>query len=246
MKTFFTSDTHFYHANIIIYCNRPWLKAGDVIQDGDESYWSWVSQEIKQQRANEMTEAMISNWNNKITNDDDVYHLGDFIFGAKLNPEQIELFIKRLNFKNLYLIWGNHDEGMRRAQRRLEHAFVGRIHFLGDMKEVTINGQRITLCHYAMKVWEGSHHGTWHLYGHSHGSLADDPHSLSFDVGVDCTNYEPLTLEEVTERMSKKYYMPLDHHGKSEAGGGSGLDKEAHAKAERRRLYTQLQKEFNL
>ncbi len=39
--------------------------------------------------------------------------------------------------------------------------------------------------HYAQRVWEHSHHGSWHVYGHSHGSLPDDIKSKSIDVGVD-------------------------------------------------------------
>ncbi len=56
--TFFTSDTHFNHANIIRFCNRPFK---DVEQ---------------------MNEVMIANWNNVIGKDDTVFHLGDFCLGA--------------------------------------------------------------------------------------------------------------------------------------------------------------------
>jgi calcineurin-like phosphoesterase family protein len=41
------------------------------------------------------------------------------------------------------------------------------------------------------------------LYGHSHGELPEND-SLSFDVGVDCNNYAPVSLDEVNERMEKK------------------------------------------
>lgn len=39
------------------------------------------------------------------------------------------------------------------------------------------------------------------LHGHSHGMLSNAPIDL-FDIGVDCWNYEPVTLEEVLS----KYY----------------------------------------
>jgi calcineurin-like phosphoesterase family protein len=67
-----------------------------------------------------------------------------------------------------------------------------------------------------MKVWNKSHHGAWHLYGHSHGSLPDDINSLSFDVGVDSHDYKPISYEEVKRIMKKKIFKPLDHHGKGD------------------------------
>lgn len=66
-KIFFTADTHFSHANIIKYCNRPF---------GD---------------AHEMNKALVNNWNSVVPQDGIVFHLGDFSMG---DPERI---IKRLN-----------------------------------------------------------------------------------------------------------------------------------------------------
>jgi calcineurin-like phosphoesterase family protein len=54
---FFTADQHFHHQNIIKYCNRPFV---------------WF---------NQMDDALIDNFNKVVTNDDIVYHLGDFSFG---------------------------------------------------------------------------------------------------------------------------------------------------------------------
>lgn len=76
-----TSDTHFNHANIIKYCNRPFSSV------------------------EEMNKTLINNWNNVVSDGDIVYHLGDFALGNKL---LIPDFIDRLN-GSIYFIMGNHD-----------------------------------------------------------------------------------------------------------------------------------------
>jgi len=50
---------------------------------------------------------------------------------------------------------------------------------------------------------------SWHLYGHSHGQLQDDPNLLSFDVGVDSWNYAPLSYEQAKEVMANKNQQPI-------------------------------------
>ena len=85
--------------------------------------------------------------------------------------------------------------------------------WIRDVYTVRVGKQSIFLSHYAHRVWDKSHHGVYHLYGHSHGTLPDLNDSLSFDVGVDCHNYTPLSFEEVTSIMNKKNWKPQDHHG---------------------------------
>lgn len=180
MKTYFTADTHFGHANIIKYCNRPFANA------------------------EEMDEKLILNWNTVVMPGDTVYHLGDFSLGFKPAHD----YLKRLN-GNIIFCWGNHDNALRKHQRDGSQMRVA----IADLRDVTVEGQRMTLCHYAMRVWNKSHHGAWHLYGHSHGTLPDDPNSLSLDVGVDCWNYTPVSMEQLKARMKTKAFKPLDHHG---------------------------------
>jgi len=80
MTIWFTSDTHFGHANIIRFCDRPYANV------------------------EEMNEAFITNWNEHVKYTDDIYHLGDFSFERK--PENTA---RRLN-GNKHLILGNHDK----------------------------------------------------------------------------------------------------------------------------------------
>ena len=175
----FTSDTHFGHANILLpeYCNRPW----DSVE--------------------EMDEGLIANWNSRVRRGDAVYHLGDFAFCKSNRALEIR---NRLNGQ-IFLIEGNHD---RRMSRALRESFV----WVRQREEIKVNDQKIVLSHYAMRVWNRSHRGSWQLYGHSHDSLP--PIGLQMDVGVDSHNYAPISFEEVRAVMESRKATCPDYHGK--------------------------------
>lgn len=155
----------------------------------------------------EMDDALIRRWNRAVQPSDTVYHLGDFSMGQK----EAYYYRRRLN-GGIHLVVGNHE---RKALN--ERGLWDSIH---DISEIGINEDPLTnpktviLCHYAMRVWNHAHHGSWHLYGHSHGSLADDWHALSLDVGVDCWDFTPVSVGQLQERMDKKVYQSVDHHGR--------------------------------
>lgn len=187
-KYFFTSDTHYSHRNVIKYCNRPFK---------DEE---------------EMNESMIANYNSVVGANDVVYHLGDFAF--EKDRSILEHIMARLNGEK-HIIWGNHDNLLKSVKWK-DH-----FHTSSDLRTIYVpaesnNGvvQRIVLCHYAMRVWDQSHYGTWHLHGHSHGTLSDIKEILSCDVGVDCWNFTPVSMEQLNAHMAKKTWKPIDHHGK--------------------------------
>ena len=45
------------------------------------------------------------------------------------------------------------------------------------------------------------HRGDIHLYGHSHGNLPGT--AASTDVGVDCFDFAPVTLDRICERLAE-------------------------------------------
>ena len=81
MKLFLISDTHFFHKNIIKYCDRGFSSV------------------------EEMNKVMINRWNSKVSKDDIVIHLGDF---ALTDEKRIIELRNKLN-GNIILIEGNHD-----------------------------------------------------------------------------------------------------------------------------------------
>lgn len=186
MSFYFTGDTHFGHKNVIGYTSRPFKDLED------------------------MHEKLIANWNQTVSPHDIVYHLGDF---ALCKPTEAISILQRLNGRK-HLIFGNHDKSLRKNKE-----FLACWESSQDFLEIKLQDplaqdgvRRIILCHYAMKVWNKSHYGSYQLYGHSHGSLPDDPNSLSLDVGVDCWNYKPVRYEEIAAKMGQKQWKPLDHH----------------------------------
>lgn len=168
----FTSDTHFGHANIIRFCDRPFKNVG------------------------EMNEALVANWNKVVKPDDEVYHMGDFSFERK--PQ---VTAARLNGRK-YLIKGNHDK-----PQHLK-AIAPHFEWIKDYASLRIGRQRFILFHYAMRNWHHCYKGTIHLYGHAHGGMKD--YGRSTDVGVDCWNYAPVSMEEIVYLMKDREM--IKHH----------------------------------
>lgn len=154
----------------------------------------------------QMNNALIDNWNSVVKQGDRVYLLGDVCF---MHHEDAKKTLFRLNGQ-IFLIKGNHDK---------EH-FLSKCHdrfvWVKDYFELTIGKQKIILSHYPFMTWNKSHHGSWHLHGHCHGSLPDDPYALRIDVGVDCHGYKPVSFDEVSKLMSKKSFKAIDHHGRGD------------------------------
>lgn len=82
---YFSSDTHFYHANVIKYSNRPF-------KDVDE-----------------MNRGLIKNFNETVGQNDELWILGDFAF-AKV--DQALSMLNQIQCQNLHYVLGNHDKIM--------------------------------------------------------------------------------------------------------------------------------------
>lgn len=141
----------------------------------------------------EMNEALIANWNAVVAPKDVVWHLGDVGMGS---DEAASTFLKRLNGK-IHLIEGNHDN---KTVRDCADCFAS----IDLMKMISVEGQKILLCHYPMREWDKAWRGAWHLFGHVHGRLDNEPYSKSMDVGVDSNAYKPLSFEQVRTHMESQ------------------------------------------
>ena len=157
MKTFVISDTHFNHAGIIRFCNRPF-------KDVDE-----------------MTEVLVSNWNNVVSDEDIVYHLGDVYFGSS---SKADVILSRLEGKK-HLILGNHDHGKCPVLNK---------HF--ETIEMWKQIGYFVLTHTPIHPdsWEIKNQDMINLYGHTH--LLKMPGDNYINVCVENTNYAPVEIRK--------------------------------------------------
>lgn len=150
----------------------------------------------------EMNESLIDRWNAVVKKGDRVYYLGDLSF---LPRPITDVIVNRLNGQ-IYFIKGNHD-------KMSNDFYTTNFVTVDDLKEIYVGAQKIVLCHYAMLVWNGSHHGAWMLHGHSHGSLHVDRTAKRMDVGVDAVpGYRPIEFAEVRKILDQRKFKPVDHH----------------------------------
>jgi calcineurin-like phosphoesterase family protein len=177
---------HFFHKNVIHYCNRPWT-------------------------FEEQTEEIVTRWNSRVGPDDEVFSLGDLFFGKSVSRvNEIINIINRLNGK-ITLVTGNHCHW--RAMARIANECTNVV-AVCDYTKKHINGQTIVMSHYPMAVWDHAHYGSWMLHGHCHGSYQPDL-GLILDVGIDNhPDYQIWSFDEVAAYMSKRTRFTPDGHNK--------------------------------
>ena len=168
--TFFTSDQHFGHFNIIRLCSRPF---GTV---------------------EEMDEALLSKWNAKVKADDTVYILGDLFFRAA----KVEPILKALNGRK-HLIVGNHDHTwMKRVvasdyfasvQTLKEVEIDGRVLTLCHYPMLSYPQARRGYMVYG-HIHNNVRDDYWPLIARR---------SRMLNVGVDVNDFEPVTFDELVE-----------------------------------------------
>lgn len=194
---YYISDLHIGHANAIKFDGRPFA---DI---------------------NEMNNAIIKNWNNRVQCNDTVYILGDFIW-AKENEWQD---VVKLLSGNKVLIRGNHDP------RQFSAATKRMFQDITNLKEIKDSGKHVVMCHYPIPFFRaGFSDSSYMLYGHVHrtkeyeyikelrksvmaGSRGYGTPSGNFiNVGamMPYMDYTPRTLEEIIEgdkeyRISDEY-----------------------------------------
>ena len=181
MNTYFISDLHFGHANVIRYDNRPFVN----IEHNDS--------------------VLIKNWNSRVTDEDEVYILGDFSWYNA--TKTLEIFSKLKGKK--FLIRGNHD-GKLLKNSKVRSLFEEIV----DYKEIKLTKDfGLVLSHYPIPCFNHHIQGWVHLYGHVHNApewnimlLTKETLERTFNApcrmyNIGCMlnymGYTPRTLEEI-------------------------------------------------
>ena len=178
-KVFFTSDTHFTHANIIRFCSRPF------------------------KNVEEMDETMIANWNRVVGENDIVFHLGDFCMGGSAKWTNV---LNRLNGK-IYLIIGNHD--MKNLKQSCSDRFekvAMQMYIEVDKQKIYLNHCPF-LCYGG--AYRDTWQLFGHIHTNKNNTGIDAPRlemlfPTQYDVGVDNNNFTPVSFEQVKAIIQKQ------------------------------------------
>ena len=203
-RLWFTSDTHFNHANICS-ATTTWNK------ESGNNFRIFNSLDT-------MNDRLVAGINASVGQDDILFHLGDWSFGGF---ESIRQFRDRLVCKNIHLILGNHDQHIARNKDDVQEIFSS-VHNMLDLivkwnvGTPTQDEAKFMLMHFPIASWDNLARGVIHLHGHVHlpKHRRIGPGKM-MDVGVDGNGLEPIDMKEVLTIMKNqpiKSMMPNDHH----------------------------------
>lgn len=194
----FTADTHFCHANIIKYCNRPFANL------------------------EEMDEELIRLWNDTVPEDGIVFHLGDFCMGGSKDWNNI---IYRLHGR-IYLILGNHDlKSIKQGFMQRFELVTQQMSIRVGGQSIILNHNPF-LCYGGSyrDVWQLFGHV--HSGPRSNTGLDISRlkmlFPLQYDVGVDNNDFRPVSFHEVKARIEAQVEAARVASGLSDIRGTGG------------------------
>lgn len=206
MKRILASDIHFSHRNILQYCPHRVDASftGDIKTATDSEIDILIDA---------MNEKIISNWNEDVDPDDEVFIIGDVAMGQIVKAPAL---IRRLNGRK-HLIAGNHDHSLIKLIGKdptLSDLFVW-IKDYHEMSHALPGGKKNFLCmsHFPFLHFNGQNQGSVHLHGHLH-SAPEDRFRLGkrmMDVGIDGNGLRPYLMDDVV-RQCLEFPFGNSHH----------------------------------
>ena len=194
---FVTSDTHFGHNKEFLYKPRGYTNPQEMNLD------------------------MIRIINETVGENGILLHLGDFCLNTTV--EEYHNILKQLKIKELWMLWGNHNNPIQRSyggrvEQVAAHSQGLYIRYFGHYLTFRKGRHSFVCSHFPFKIWDAMSEGSMHLHGHCHNNLlssrADDTTHKILDVGWDAYP-KPLHIKEILNIMSMKMENSL-HHDKKE------------------------------
>lgn len=173
--TFFVSDLHFGHENIIRLCKRPF----DSIE--------------------EMDAALIKNWNRKVKKNDVVYLIGDVVW----DKNKVAYYMEQLSGKKI-LIAGNHDSTWVKREECQKHFESVTSYFEAHLNGHPITMCHYPMLEWKSSREETRRKLGYLIHGHIHNRVAEEYRQLflqfnALNAGVDVNFFEPVTFDELLE-----------------------------------------------
>lgn len=216
-EVMFTSDTHFYHGNILKYDNSEfWSKEAreidrllkDEVDKEKQNELRQVERELLDKDILLQNNAIIKNWNSVVSPDKTVIHAGDFAFMPRDERKDMSLVSKRCNDildqlnGRIILIRGNHEKAASSVKDRFYQ--------IRDKYEIRIGKQHIVIDHYPQHEWNQCQRGSWMLHGHTHGNDNYDKSYKIENIGSMCWKYSPVSYTQLKIVMADR--KPSKNH----------------------------------
>lgn len=181
MKTYFISDTHFGCSDML-----------RVRRDYET--------------VDEMDRVLIDNWNVVVSEEDEVYILGDIVDDKS---DGVLKYVEMLN-GHKHLIIGNHDQTWIDEMNPACQLFDSISHY----KIVELDGYILTMCHYPMLEWfeHQKRDNSFHLHGHIHTRNDRDSYKYikqklpkALNCCADINGRKPVGLGELISNNNRWY-----------------------------------------
>ena len=140
-----------------------------------------------------MTNELIGNWNSVVTDEDIVYHLGNFAW----DPKTAQDALQRLK-GTIRLLPAEHDEAV---------MLLGNKKMLPSksylMNRITpLNDYECSLSYWPMQEWPGSSSGYYSIIGYPGKKYKSDPKKRIINASTDLWGYKPQELTRLLETFN--------------------------------------------
>lgn len=137
----------------------------------------------------EMTDKMISTWNEIVTKDDTVYHLGNFAH----DPKTAQDALLRLN-GTIYFVQGEHDQALETLRDK------GMLRPGVELKKCIEleKEEQVALSYWPLAAWPNKSKKWFSIIGYPLKSFKSDPKKRTINVSTDLWNHKPQELAKIT------------------------------------------------